>query len=77
MIPIPKLALDIDERYVITVIPEIALYYIEWLYAYYSLHIEVNEAKTGLTIRIKNKDKKTLHISKEAKSMLERYINIS
>jgi len=75
MIPLPKLALDIGERYVITVVPQLALYYIDWLYAYYSLHVEINEAKTGIVIRIKSKkDKKTLHISKKAKEMLEPYL---
>ena len=74
MIPLPKLALNTDERYVITVVPQIALYYISWLYAYYSLHVEINEAKTGIIIRIKNKDKKTLHISKKAKEVLEPYL---
>jgi len=74
MIPLPKLALDKEERYVITVIPQIALYYINWLHAYYSLHIEANEPETGIVIRIKNKDKKTLHISKKAKEVLEPYL---
>ena len=75
MIPLPRLALDKDERYVMTVVPELALSYINWLYAYYSLHIECNEAKTGIIIRVKNKkDKKTLHISKKAKEMLEPYL---
>ena len=74
MIPLPRLALDKDERYVMIVVPELALSYINWLYAYYSLHIEANEPKTGIIIRIKNKDKKTLHISKKAKEVLEPYI---
>jgi len=74
MIPLPKLALDKEERYAITVIPQLALYYIDWLYAYYSLHVEINEAQTGIVIRVKNKDKKTLHISKKAKEALEHYL---
>jgi len=74
MIPLPRLALDKDERYVMIVVPELALSYINWLYAYYSLHIEANEPKTGIVIRVKNKDKKTLHISKKAKEMLEPYL---
>jgi len=75
MIPLPKLALEGGERYMLTVVPQIALSYINWLYAYYSLHVEVNEAKTGIIIRVKNKkDKKTLHISKKAKEMLEPYL---
>jgi hypothetical protein len=75
MIPLPKLALDKDERYMLTVVPQIALYYIDWLYAYYSLHVEVNETKTGVIIRVKNKDKKkTLQISKEARLLMEKYL---
>jgi len=75
MIPLPRLALDKDERYVMTLVPELALYYIDWLHAHYSLHIEVNKAKTGIVIRVKNKkDKKTLHISKEARLLMEEYI---
>lgn len=70
------LALEADERYTITVAPEVALYFIDSLYAMYSLHVEVNEANTGIVIHVKNKpDKKTLHISKRARLILEKYLS--
>jgi hypothetical protein len=87
MIPIPeKLALEIydddtnninDSRYTFVIHPSIALFYIERLYAVgYSLHIDVsnNGQGKGIQITVKNKDKRTLHISKRAKLILEHYI---
>jgi hypothetical protein len=87
MIPIPeKLALEIydnyanninDSRYTFVIHPSLALYYIERLYAIgYSLHVDVsnNGQGKGIQITVKNKDKRTLHISRRAKLMLEPYI---
>jgi hypothetical protein len=89
MIPYPsKLALEIydenlknlnDSRYTFVVHPSLALSYIERLYALgYSLHVDVsdNGQGKGMQINVKNKgkDKKSLHISKRAKLMLEPYV---
>jgi len=87
MIPLPeKLALETydenldninDSRYTFVIHPSLALHYIERLYAIgYSLHIDVsnNGQGKGICITVKNKDKRTLHISKRAKEILEPYI---
>jgi len=87
MIPLPeKLALDVydenlnninDSRYTFVIHPSLALYYIERLYAIgYSLHVDIsdNGQGKGICITVKNKDKRTLHISKRAKLILEHYI---
>jgi hypothetical protein len=87
MIPIQeKLALEIydnyanninDSRCTFVIHPSLALYYIERLYAIgYSLHVDVsnNGQGKGIQITVKNKDKRTLHISRRAKLMLEPYI---
>jgi hypothetical protein len=87
MIPLPeKLALDVydenlnninNSRYTFVIHPSLALYYIERLYAIgYSLHVDIsdNGQGKGICITVKNKDKRTLHISKRAKLILEHYI---
>jgi hypothetical protein len=60
--------------------PSLALYYIERLYAVgYSLHIDVSDNGQGkgilITVKNKGKNKKTLHISKRAREMLEPYLS--
>jgi hypothetical protein len=87
MIPIPsKLALDVydenlkninDSRYSFVIHPSLALYYIQGYYTVgYSLHVDVNDngQGKGICIIVKNKGKKTLHISKRAREMLEPYL---
>jgi hypothetical protein len=88
MIPYPsKLALETydenlknldDSRYSFVIHPSLALFYIEELYAIgYSLHVDVsdNGQGKGIQITVKNKNKRSLHISKRAKKMLEPYLN--
>jgi hypothetical protein len=66
------LALDKNERYTLVVDPAIALETIGDLYKAYSLHIDAND--NVIIIKVKNKDKKSLHISKRARVLIEKYI---
>ena len=66
------LALGKNERYTLIVDPSIALEAIGDLYKAYSLHVDANN--NAIIIRVKNKDKKSLHISKRARLLIEKYL---
>ncbi len=67
-----SLALEEGERYTYYIDPRYALEAIASLFRYYSLHVD--STGNAIMISVKNKPKKTLHISKRAMILIERHL---